>query len=150
MSLRRVRVWLRSLLLRRRLEREMQEEMGQHLERATARRVARGLPPEEARRAALREFGNVGWLQERARDARGAGWVDALAADLRFAGRRGRLDPRAAGGVCGRGGDAPAGVTRSARRASMPSAAVGRIPLAPGARHVPGASLVEITRAAFA
>ena len=63
----------------------MQTEMSEHLERSTARLVARGLSPEDARHAALREFGNVAYLQEEARDARGAGWVDALAADSRFA-----------------------------------------------------------------
>jgi len=63
----------------------MQAEMAEHLERSTARLVARGLSPEDARHAALREFGNVAYLQEEARDARGAGWVDALAADSRFA-----------------------------------------------------------------
>lgn len=81
----RVRPWVRSMLLRRRLEREMQEEMAEHIERSTARLVARGLPAEEARREALREFGNVACLQEEARDARGWRWLDALAADLRFA-----------------------------------------------------------------
>jgi predicted permease len=84
----RVRPWIRSLVLRRRLEREMQEEMADHIERSTERLVARGLSAEEARREALREFGNVAYLQEEARDARGARWVDALAGDLRFALRR--------------------------------------------------------------
>ena len=81
------RLRVRSLLLRRRLEREMQDEMAEHLERAAARLVARGLSAEEARRAARREFGNVAFLQEQARDARGARWAEALAADLRFARR---------------------------------------------------------------
>ena len=83
--LHRVRLRLRSILMRRRLEREMQEEMAEHIDRSTARLVARGLSAEEARREALREFGNVAFLQEQARDSRGARWVDALAADLRFA-----------------------------------------------------------------
>ncbi len=77
--------WLRSLALRRRLEREMQEEMGQHLERATERLTARGLSREDARRAALREFGNVAYLQEKARDARGGRWLESLAQDTRLA-----------------------------------------------------------------
>jgi predicted permease len=81
----RARAWLRAVVLRRRLEREMQEEMAEHLERATARFAARGLSPAEARRAAEREFGNVAWLQEQARDARGTAWLDALVGDLRFA-----------------------------------------------------------------
>lgn len=89
----RVRLWIRSVLLRRRLEREMHEEMSEHLERATARLVARGLSEDEARHQALREFGNVAWLQERAREARGTAWLDALVADLRFALRHFRRTP---------------------------------------------------------
>jgi hypothetical protein len=82
-----VRLWLRTVLLRRRLEREMQEEMAAHLEHATERLMARGLSREEARRMARREFGNVEYLQEQGRDARGARWVEAVVADLRFGAR---------------------------------------------------------------
>jgi hypothetical protein len=78
-------MWLRSVLLRRRLEREMQEEMRAHLERSRERLEARGLSSEQARRAARREFGNVEYLQETARDARGGRWVDSIVADARFA-----------------------------------------------------------------
>lgn len=91
--LERVRLWLRSVLLRRRLEREMREEMAAHLERATERLVARGLSPDSARRQAVREFGNVVWLQEEARAARGTEWLDALLADLRFAVRQFKRRP---------------------------------------------------------
>ena len=86
--LNRVRMWLRSVLLRGRLEREMQEEMAAHLERSKARLMGRGLTGEDARHAALREFGNLSSLQEKARDARGAQWLDALTADVRFAWRQ--------------------------------------------------------------
>src|SRR5688572_30607784 len=81
----RARVWVRSVVLRRRLEQEMQAEMAEHLRQSTERLIARGLSAAEARRAAMREFGNVAFLQEEARDARGTGWVDGLAADSRFA-----------------------------------------------------------------
>jgi predicted permease len=83
--LNRVRLWIRSVVLRRRLERDMQHEMAEHLAQSTERLVARGLTPEEARRQALREFGNVPYLQEQARDARGTAWLDALLGDSRFA-----------------------------------------------------------------
>lgn len=85
LALTRVRLWLRAILGRRRLEREMQAEMREHLDRATARLVAGGLSPEDARLAARREFGNVTMIQEQARDARGARWVDDMAGDLQFA-----------------------------------------------------------------
>jgi predicted permease len=81
----RVRLWIRSIVLRHRLEREMQDEMSEHLEQSTRRLMARGVSAGEARRLALREFGNVPWLQEEARDARGTRWLDDLAADCRFA-----------------------------------------------------------------
>jgi predicted permease len=84
-TLTRVRLWLRAILARGRLEREMQAEMHEHLDRATARLVAGGLSPADARWAALREFGNVSGIQEQARDARGARWVDDVAGDLQFA-----------------------------------------------------------------
>ena len=79
-----LRMLLRTIFLRRRLEREMQEEMDTHLQLASERFRARGLSGEEARRAARREFGNVDALQEEARDARGARWLESLLADVRF------------------------------------------------------------------
>ena len=85
LPLKRLRLWLRAILGRRRLEREMQAEMREHLERATARLVAGGFSPEDARLAARREFGNVGAIQEQARDARGARWIGDVAGDLQFA-----------------------------------------------------------------
>src|SRR6185503_14635517 len=79
------RARLRALLRRGALERDMQEEMAAHIAQATDRFVARGIPPAEARRAAQREFGNVGVVQEHARDARGGQWLDHLFADLKYA-----------------------------------------------------------------
>ena len=93
--LNRVRLWLRSVVMRRRLEREMQEEMAGHLERSTARLMARGLSAQEARREAIREFGNVTYLQEEARYARGTRWLDELGGDLRFALRHSARRPAA-------------------------------------------------------
>ena len=83
--LNRILLWVRSNVLRRRLEREMREEMSEHLDRSTERLIARGLAPAAARRQAAREFGNVPYLQEEARYARGTIWLDTLLADLRFA-----------------------------------------------------------------
>jgi putative ABC transport system permease protein len=77
--------WLRSLFLGRRIERDMQAEMEQHIERATERLVARGMSLEQARAAARREFGNVHYLQEKSRDARGGRWLEALGPDAKLA-----------------------------------------------------------------
>ncbi len=81
----RFRAWFRSVFMRRRLDHEMRDEMAEHLERAAERLVARGLSPAEARREARREFGNVEYLQEVGREARGSVWIASVAGDLRFA-----------------------------------------------------------------
>src|SRR5688572_10645561 len=83
--LHRIVLRLRAIVGRGRLAREMDEEMRQHLELATERYVARGLSPSDARAAARSEFGNLPIIEDAAREARGARWVDALAGDVRFA-----------------------------------------------------------------
>ncbi len=69
--LRRLWLWLRPLAARTALEDEMQAEMRQHLDQATARCMARGMPREEAEIAARREFGNVTRIGDQAREAIG-------------------------------------------------------------------------------
>src|SRR5215467_5989787 len=67
-------------------ERDMQDEMRQHIDRATERLMARGLSRRDARWEAVREFGNLGAIQEEARDARGR-WsrlVSELGQDVRY------------------------------------------------------------------
>src|SRR5215212_9197072 len=81
----RIRYWLRAIMRRSALEREMREEMQLHLDRKTELLVARGMTGADARAAARREFGNVGVHQEEGRDARGVRWVDSIGADVRFA-----------------------------------------------------------------
>jgi predicted permease len=78
-------MWLRAAGMRGRLEREMHEEMQAHLAQAAERFTARGMSRSDAVQAARREFGHVSALQEDARDARGAQWVDHLARDLKYA-----------------------------------------------------------------
>ncbi len=66
----------------------MTEEMRQHLEQRAVDFAADGLPPDEARLAAQRRFGNVAAIQERARDTFGWGALERFAQDLRFAARQ--------------------------------------------------------------
>jgi hypothetical protein len=80
----RFRLWLRALLLGRRLDREMREEMKAHLDRSTEAGIRRGLSPDEARAAARREFGHVESIHEAGRDARGTRAIESVAADLRY------------------------------------------------------------------
>ena len=80
----RVRLGLRALFRRGVIEREMDDEIRLHLERATERLVRRGLSPEQARATARREFGNVEYLKEEGRDARGGRWLEDTVSDIRY------------------------------------------------------------------
>ena len=77
-------LWLRSILFRARLERDMHEEMTAHLRRAAEHLEAKGLSPDDARAASRREFGNVAALMDEARDARGGRTIESIGADLRY------------------------------------------------------------------
>src|ERR1017187_390666 len=76
---------LAALWRRAKLDREMDEEMRWHVEMETERNCAAGMSPDEARCAALRQFGGLDQLKERERDARGWVWLEQLAKDCRFA-----------------------------------------------------------------
>ena len=56
-----MKLWNKFMLLWRgnRLEQTMAEEMQAHLDGLTERNVAAGMSPDEARHAALRQFGNL-------------------------------------------------------------------------------------------
>ena len=69
---------------RKKQEAELDEEVRSHLEMAARERVDRGAPADVAARAARREFGNVGLVQEVTRDVWGWGSLDRLMQDLRF------------------------------------------------------------------
>lgn len=71
----------------------LDEEMAFHLDRLTEDLVARGMEPKEARREALRRFGNPERVQEEVRRARGLALLDELARNLRFALRGLRRNP---------------------------------------------------------
>src|SRR4029078_506885 len=97
----RLRVWMRSLIRRSAVEREMHEEMQLHLDRAADRFIARGMSPGAARAQARLEFGNVAYVEEQARDARGVRWIEDAAQDLRYALRGLRRKPGFALSVIG-------------------------------------------------
>ncbi len=84
---------LRALVFRRRLERELTEEMAFHLERETAARIQAGADPDRARREAVRAFGGQAAWREATRDARGTRYLDDLGRDLRHALRGLRRSP---------------------------------------------------------
>ena len=66
---------------------EMAEEIRQHLDSLIERNVAAGMPAEEARLAALRQFGGIEQIKELAREERVWMSADQFWQDLRFAAR---------------------------------------------------------------
>src|SRR5687768_14522080 len=88
-----VRLRLRSLWRGADLDRELDEELRDHLERQTAANVAAGMRPEQARTAALRAIGGVEQRKEQMRDARGISPIENLGRDLRLAFRQLRKQP---------------------------------------------------------
>jgi len=87
------RLRLRSLFARRRVERELDEELLYHLERQIEEYVAAGMSVEDARHAALRAIGGVEQRKEECRDMRGLNWIDNAAQDFRYAIRQLRKNP---------------------------------------------------------
>jgi len=83
---------LHALFRREKLDAGMAEELRRHIELQTEANLRAGLPPDEARFAALRQFGNVAIIQEQARDQRGWVWLEQTAQDLRYAVRALRKD----------------------------------------------------------
>ena len=89
----RIRSWLRSMLRRARMEREMDAELRFHIEAFAEDLVRRGVPREEALRRARIEFGGVERAKEECRDARGISFLESLLQDLRFGLRMLRKNP---------------------------------------------------------
>jgi len=88
-----LRLRLRSLFLRTKVEHELDEELQYHLERETQEHIAAGLNETDARRAALRSIDRFEQRKEECRDMRGLNLVDNLLQDGRFALRQLRKSP---------------------------------------------------------
>ena len=78
---------LRGLFRREAVIRDIDEEMRLHVEMATEANIERGMSPAEARRAALRSFGNLDSLRARAYEVRGGGMLETLLRDVKYAAR---------------------------------------------------------------
>jgi predicted permease len=97
-----VRFWnlvstrLQSLMFRHRREVDLRDELQFHLEREAEQLQADGMPPDAARRAALRTFGGVEPTKEACRDARGTALLDTVVRDARYTWRSFRRAPLAA------------------------------------------------------
>ncbi len=84
---------LRSLLRRGRVNRELDDELRFHVERAIAANVAAGMSRQEARFAALRGFGGIEQIREECSDMRNVNWLQDFVQDVRYGLRMLRKSP---------------------------------------------------------
>jgi predicted permease len=77
-----------SLLRARKLDADLDEELRAHIDFAADEHIQRGMTPQQAHTAALREFGGVTQIKETYRVKRGLPWLGQLGRDLRFAARQ--------------------------------------------------------------
>src|SRR5579864_2608227 len=82
--LHRIPLRLRSLFERDRVEQELSEELRFHLEELTQQNLANGMPPQDARCAALRELGGEDQIKEECRDMRRVNYIENLLQDFRY------------------------------------------------------------------
>ncbi|HKQ52491.1 MAG TPA: ABC transporter permease, partial [Pyrinomonadaceae bacterium] len=78
---------LRALFQREAVIRDIDEELRLHIELETEANVRRGLSPDEARREALKAFGNPVRIKDVAYQVRGGGMLEALLQDVRYGAR---------------------------------------------------------------
>ena len=83
----------RALFHKEKLDARMDDEMRLHIEMQTQENIEAGMKPEEARYAALRQFGWVESIKETCREQRGVSWFENLGQDTRHAVRRLRMAP---------------------------------------------------------
>jgi predicted permease len=88
-------IWIRiaGMFRRRRLDGELDEELRAHLEMAAEENQRRGMPADEAWKAALRDFGGVTQVRETVRMREGVLWVENLRRDMAYALRMLRKSP---------------------------------------------------------
>jgi predicted permease len=84
---------LKALFVRRTLETDLDKEMRLHLDMLAEQYQRSGMSPEDAARAARRQFGNLESLKDRGRDVRGAGAAGDALRDVRYAARIFRHSP---------------------------------------------------------
>jgi putative ABC transport system permease protein len=82
--LHRIQSRVRALFRKEMLDADMAEEMRTHVELRTAENVEAGMPPNQARSAALRQFGWIESIQETCRVERRGSWVEDFVQDFRY------------------------------------------------------------------
>ena len=81
------RMRLKALLNRRRLERDLEEELAFHLAKRAEKNRSLGLGADDAQTAARRRFGNVALVKEDCREMWIFSWAETLWKDIRYAAR---------------------------------------------------------------
>src|SRR5207248_10697149 len=69
---------------RKRVLEDLDQDIRDHIEKETQDNIERGMPPEEARYAAVRKFGNVTRVKEETREVWSFVWVEQLWQDIRY------------------------------------------------------------------
>jgi putative ABC transport system permease protein len=83
----------RAVVKGRSADRDLDDEIRSHIEMETAKNLAAGMAPDEARRRAVAVFGGRDAAMEAHRDVRGGRWVSDMVSDSRFALRTLRHNP---------------------------------------------------------
>jgi predicted permease len=83
----RLRISMRMLFGRAMETARLEDELRFHLEEQVKENMARGLGRDEARRAAMRSFGNAGLVREQARATWSWNWLEILWRDVRYGAR---------------------------------------------------------------
>ena len=91
--LKKIQTRFRALFQKSQLDADMAEEMRSHVEMRTQENIESGMAPEEARFAALRQFGWTESIKEECREQRGIRWLENLVQDIRFGVRQLRKNP---------------------------------------------------------
>src|SRR6516225_7143084 len=77
----------RALFQKKKLDARMDDEMRAHIDMQTQQNIEAGMKPEEARYAAMRQFGWVESIKETCREQRGVSWIEDLGQDIRYGAR---------------------------------------------------------------
>ena len=91
--LRILRLRIRSLFLRNRVEQELADELAFHFEQETQRHVARGLSRDAADAAVRRQAYGLEARKDACRDTQRVRWITDALSDIRYAVRTFRRDP---------------------------------------------------------
>src|SRR5438445_12052105 len=69
---------------RKRVLEDIDQDIRDHIEKETQDNIERGMPPEEARYAAVRKFGNVTRVKEETREVWSFVWMEQLGQDIGY------------------------------------------------------------------